>query len=84
MKEKLQYISNNIKSIRVRHGLSQQEMANKMGISRITYCDYEVNPQKLKVETLQTIADVLCCDIVDFFREINVAKSNYLEQKEET
>ena len=80
MKEKLKYISNNIKSNRVRYGLSQEDMADKLGISRVTYCDYEVNPQRLKIETLQSIADILCCNLADFFKEIDVTKSNISEQ----
>ena len=82
MKEKLKYISNNIKSNRVRYGLSQEDMADKLGISRVTYCDYEANPQRLKVETLQMIADILCCNLADFFKEINVTESNTIEQQE--
>ena len=50
-------------------------MADIMGLSRATYCDYEVNPQKLKVETLLQIADILKCNLSDFFVERIVAKS---------
>ena len=67
MKEKLQYISNNLKSYRMRLGYTQEKMAQILDISRNTYCDYEVNPQKLKIETLQDIADILQCKLSDFF-----------------
>lgn len=76
MKEKLKYISNNLKSYRVRAGYTQEDIAELLGITRNTYCDYEVNPQKVKVETLQTIADKLNCKLSDFFVESNVTKSN--------
>ena len=76
MKEKLQYISNNLKMYRTRIGYTQEKIANILNISRATYCDYEVNPQKLKIETLQDIADVLKCDLSDFFVQINVTESN--------
>lgn len=76
MKEKLKYISNNIKSYRARFGFSQDKMAEFLGISRVTYCDYEVNPQKVKIETLQQIADILKCKLSDFFAEFNVTNSN--------
>ena len=72
MKEKLQYISNNIKSYRVRSGYTQEQMAEKLGITRISYCDYEVNVQKVKIETLQKIADILQCELADFFIQHNV------------
>ena len=61
---------------RMRIGYTQEKMANILNVSRTTYCDYEVNPQKLKVETLQDIADVLKCDLADFFVQINVTESN--------
>lgn len=76
MQDKLKYISNNIKSYRTRMGYSQEKMAELMKISRATYCDYEVNTQKVKIETLQQIADILNCKLSDFFIEINVTQSN--------
>ena len=80
MKEKLKYISNNLKSCRIRMGYTQEEVAEMLGIARVTYCDYEVNPQKVKVETLQQIADILKCNLSDFFIEINVTNSNEKEE----
>lgn len=79
MKDKLKYVSNNLKSYRIRAGYTQDKMAELLGISRVTYCDYEVNPQKVKVETLQQIADVLKCKLSDFFVEYNVTESNNKE-----
>lgn len=76
MQDKLKYISNNLKSCRVRMGLSQEEMANLIGVSRATYCDWEVNPQRVKVETYQQISEILKCKLSDFFVEPNVTKSN--------
>ena len=76
MKEKIEIISNNIKSYRVRAGLKQYEVAEKLGVSRVTYNDYEVNPQKLKIETLEKMANIFNCDIADFFIISNVTKSN--------
>lgn len=76
MKEKLKYVSNNIKSYRVRAGYTQDKISELLGIARVTYCDYEVNPQKVKVETLQQIADVLNCKLANFFAETNVTDSN--------
>ena len=76
MKEKLKYVSNNLRSYRARAGYTQDKVAEILGISRITYCDYEVNPQKVKVEMLQQIADVLNCKLSDFFVENDVTYSN--------
>lgn len=82
MKNKLKYISNNMKSLRNRVGYTQDKMAELLNISRVTYCDYEVNPQKVKIEIFQQIADILKCKLSDFFVEYNVTNSNYKEQKE--
>lgn len=76
MKEKLNYITNNIKSCRARAGYSQEQVADLLNISRATYCDYETNPKKVKVGTLQEIADVLNCNLTDFFMEIKVTNSD--------
>lgn len=81
MKEKLKYISNNIRSYRAKLGYTQDKVAELLSISRVTYCDYETNPQKVRVETLQQIADVLNCNLSDFFVESNVTNSNLNEEK---
>ena len=83
MKEKLKYISNNLRSYRARAGYTQDKVAEILGITRTTYCDYEVNPQKVKVETLQQIADILNCKLSDFFVENYVTYSNKNEEIKE-
>ncbi len=76
MKEKLHYISNNIRSYRVRAGMTQEDVAKTLNISRMSYVRYENNPQKLKMETLQQIANIFHCNVVDFFVQSNVTDSN--------
>jgi len=76
MKERLKYISNNMKSYRVKVGLTQDSIAKLLGISRATYNDYETNPQTVKIETYRKIADVLNCNLVDFFMENGVTNSD--------
>lgn len=76
MKDKAYFVGSNIRAYRVRSGLLQEDMANKLGVSRVTYNDYEVNPQKLKLKTLIKIAEILKCDIADFFVEFDVTERN--------
>ena len=76
MKDKLKYISNNMKSLRNRMGYTQDDMSKLLDISRKTYCDYEVNPQKVKVQVFQQISDILKCKLSDFFVEYIVTNSN--------
>jgi len=83
MKDRLKYISNNMKAYRVRSGLTQDNIAKLLGISRATYNDYETNPQSVKVETYRKIADILNCDLVDFFIKNNVTISDNSIQKNE-
>lgn len=76
MNTELKYVSNNIKSQRVKNGLLQSDIAIMLGVSRTTYCDYEVNPQKVKIETFQKLADLLNCKLSDFFVENKDTKSD--------
>lgn len=81
MKDKLSYITNNMKSYRIRAGLSQQQTADKLSVVRETYCDYEVNPQKVKIETFQKLASIFRCKLSDFFMELSDTYSD--KNKEE-
>lgn len=76
MEEKLKHITNNLKAYRARAGYTQEDVANLLGITRATYCNYEVNPAKVDVGTLQKIADILHCNLSDFFVLNVVTNSN--------
>lgn len=80
MNEKLNYISNNIKSYRVKMGYTQENMAEILGVTRKTYNDYEIKPEKVKLETYKKIANVLNCKLSDFFVECNVAYSDNIKE----
>ena len=75
-KEQLKYVTNNMKSFRNRLGYTQEKMADLLGVSRTTYCDYEVNPQNVRIEIFKKMADILQCELSDFFVVINVTKSD--------
>lgn len=75
MNEKLAYITNNMKSLRIRSGYSQEETADLLGVSRTTYCDYETNPQKVKIETFKKLSEIFNCELFEFFLNSNVTKS---------
>jgi DNA-binding XRE family transcriptional regulator len=76
MNNKLDYIKNNIKSLRVKKGLTQEDVAYLMGISRATYNDYETNPLNVKIDTYNKMADIFDCNLVDFFIDSNVTNSD--------
>lgn len=48
-----------IKGARTRKGLTQQELAGKLGVTYVNISQYERNLRNPKVETLQKIADAL-------------------------
>lgn len=76
MDNKLDYIAKNIKSLRVRSGLSQEDVANKLGIRRESYLGYEANPLKVKLKIYYELSKIFNCDLREFFLEHNVTKSD--------
>lgn len=68
-------LSDFIKLERYKAKLSQEDMANKIKISRNTYTTWENNPKSLNLEQLSKIGKALDIDIFIFFNNY-VAKSN--------
>ena len=68
-------LSDYIKLLRFKAKLSQEEVADKLDVSRNTYNNWENNPIQLNLETLDKIGIVLNSDIFIFFTEY-VANSN--------
>lgn len=48
----------NLKILRDELGLSQEELAQKMGLKQKTYCNYETGVTEPKIETLCRLADL--------------------------
>lgn len=70
-----QSLSDYFKLLRFKKKISQEEMAEKLGVSRNTYASWENNPVQLSVSVLNNISDKLDSDIIIFFKDY-VAKSN--------
>lgn len=77
MKNQLQ---NNFKSLRVRSGLIQEEVAKMLGISRQQYITYENNPNIIKIDVLLKLSKIFKCDINEFFLNINITE-NYKQRE---
>lgn len=56
-----------LKELRARKGLTQQNMADKLGISRQRYIEIEKKPSKVSCEKMQAIAEILQVEIGDIF-----------------
>lgn len=70
-------LSEYIRLLRLKLRLSQEDVANKIKVSRMTYSKWESNPAKIDLDTLEKIGNALNSDIFNFFNEY-VAKSNQI------
>lgn len=59
-----------LKRIRRKQGVSQVEMAKKLGISQNAISKIELGQSELTLERLYKMADILEIDLLDFLREI--------------
>lgn len=50
-------ISRKLKEIRVRNGLSQQQLADVLGICRSAYCNYEIGRRSPDFSTIKRLSD---------------------------
>ena len=65
-------IGKNIKKYRIKKGLKQRELAEKLYLSDSFIAKLEsVTHQTISIDTLLDIAEVLDCDIKDFFEKEN-------------
>lgn len=62
-------ISNNIKNIRKGKGLSQQEVADKIGINRVQYTRIETGKSEPTVNMLQRIAQALEVELINIIQD---------------
>lgn len=69
-------ISYNIKRERKNAKLTQEDMANKLNVTSITYKRIENNPTSRDLDDLYSIAEIIGCHISKFFLGTNVTKSN--------
>ena len=60
-------VSRRIKSLRTLKGFTQEEMAEKLNISRSAYNKYENKPYDVPTRKLLSIANLLDCKVGDFF-----------------
>lgn len=59
-------LAEKIRLMRKKAGLTQKEVADKLGITYQSYGQYERGVRKPKYESIQRLATVLNCDIAEF------------------
>ncbi|MBO5473086.1 MAG: helix-turn-helix transcriptional regulator [Lachnospiraceae bacterium] len=67
--EKYRAIGSNIRMARNATGISQTELANRVGSGKSAISRYENGAQKPSLETLMRVADALDVDLVDLLKD---------------
>ena len=67
--EKYRAIGSNIRRIRDVIGISQTELANRIGSNKSAISRYENGMQKPSLDTLMRVADALSVELVDLLKE---------------
>lgn len=62
-----------LKELRARHGLTQQMLADKIGVSATTVRTWEKFPARMQVAKLQALADVFGVRIDEIFLGLSTA-----------
>lgn len=60
-------VSNNLKSARIKAGLLQDQVAERLGVSRQTVNTYENHPENLKLWQYMKLAEIYGCSVSYFF-----------------
>ena len=68
--------TNKLKSLRVLKGLSQQKIAEILGMHYITYANKENGAKEFKVTELMKLCEILECEFNDIFMPIDHSKTN--------
>ena len=63
-----------VRRFRRQLGLTQQELANKAGVSQYTITEIETGRREARPSTLRKLADALDVEVADFFRESEAPK----------
>ncbi|MBR4875347.1 MAG: helix-turn-helix transcriptional regulator, partial [Clostridia bacterium] len=56
-------IGKNIRDLRIQKGLTQEQLAEQLFVTRQTVSNYENGKSRPDVEMIQKIAEVLACDV---------------------
>lgn len=65
-----------LKSIRLKHNLTQNEIAKKVGITQQHYNHIELNKRNPSIKVAKKISNILDIDVLLFFPELIQTNSN--------
>lgn len=63
-----------IKRARIMRGMTQEELAQKAYLSRVTICKYECNRREPSIQTLQSVMAALGIESLDELLELSIEK----------
>lgn len=65
-----------LKELRARNGLTQAQVAEKIGVSTLTYRLWEQNPLKIQIDAFYQLASIFGVKIDDIFVGINTTQED--------
>lgn len=63
----IQLLRNNLRAYRVKNDLTQDNVADRLGVCTDTIKNWERNPNKMTFEKLVRLANLYKCEVKDFF-----------------
>ena len=67
-------IGYNVRTIRIQRGISQKELARRVGVSQAHISDIERNKRRASISVLLKIMEALKCEPADIMKEMEGAK----------
>lgn len=71
--KKYKAIGSNVRMVREAAGISQTELANRIGSNKSAVSRYENGTQKPSLDTLMRVADALSVDLIELMKEETVS-----------
>ena len=65
-----------IKDILKQRGLTQNELAERLGINRVSLSRLLSDKNDMRISTIQKIADAIGCDVTEFFTPVATEEHN--------
>ena len=66
----------NIKEVLKQRGLTQNELADRLGINRVSLSRLLSDKNDMRISTIKKIADAIGCDLSEFFTPAETADHN--------
>ena len=67
-----------IKDILKQRGLTQNELADRLGINRVSLSRLLSDKNDMRISTIKKIADAIGCDVTEFFTPAETADHNVI------